>query len=555
MDSGSSDAPTESIHVFLSYRRSDDVNFIGRFHDRMIDEFGEANVFRDIDSIQPGVDFSRVIRETIEACDVVVTMIGPQWSSRVREADDFVRMEVHAALSSGAAIVPILIDDSTMPLADELPEDLRPLLALNIVRVRRDPDFRRDASRAIGGIRALVGEARRRERAEAQELASRLAAAELLESERRERLEQLSAARKAQEIEVERLEREAVSRRLELEQARLAALHDEEELAEAARAAAAAALEAARKARQEVPAPAVSGPVVPPSSQPVVPAPSPPDVPLSPRAPVGGTSHRKTVAVAVVVGVASVAAVIIAVLISSLNEPESSSSSTSLGVVTTSINVPTTTSAPDRTTTEPHPTTTKPPETTQPEATLPDSAFQEILLNQSDLPPGFRHVTSGTPIPGLLLLPATDPPTDWTGWTDPDLACAYLNPGQTEEGHSLDSRYFQNTAGDQVLTFAFAGSTSVGETGVVSNGQCSLTYNKDSGLKYLFQPPSVDGVLVASSFDIVDNTGTSQMTGLHTEKGYTTVMLIVQCWSSSGFDCTSIITTAIQKADTAVAAL
>ena len=41
----------------MSYRRTDDANFTGRFHDKLIGVFGDANVFRDIDSIPAGTRF------------------------------------------------------------------------------------------------------------------------------------------------------------------------------------------------------------------------------------------------------------------------------------------------------------------------------------------------------------------------------------------------------------------------------------------------------------------------------------------------------------------
>ena len=45
----------------MSYRRTDDLNFNGRFHDKLVSVFGEANVFRDIDSIPAGTRFEDVI--------------------------------------------------------------------------------------------------------------------------------------------------------------------------------------------------------------------------------------------------------------------------------------------------------------------------------------------------------------------------------------------------------------------------------------------------------------------------------------------------------------
>ena len=65
------------VRVFLSYRRTDDINFVGRFHDRLLEEFGDEQVFRDLDSLHGGSNFPRVIREEIRRIDAVVAMIGP----------------------------------------------------------------------------------------------------------------------------------------------------------------------------------------------------------------------------------------------------------------------------------------------------------------------------------------------------------------------------------------------------------------------------------------------------------------------------------------------
>ena len=156
---GGGEAPTR---VFLSYRRTDDVNFVGRFHDRLVEAFGEENVFRDVDSLHPGDEFDRVIREHISTVDALVALIGRTWVERLKAPDDFVRMELAEALAARRPVIPILIEDTTLPRPDELPEELLPLLGLNVLRVRRDPDFRRDSARALDGIRRAVREERRR---------------------------------------------------------------------------------------------------------------------------------------------------------------------------------------------------------------------------------------------------------------------------------------------------------------------------------------------------------------------------------------------------------
>ena len=262
------------LRIFMSYRRSDDANFTGRMHDKLISVFGESNVFRDIDSIPAGSNFADVIRRRLEQVDVVVALIGPSWSGRLETPTDFVRMEIVHALVTKKPVVPVLIEETTLPDRATLPEELRSLLEINAVRVRRDPDFHRDAARVIAGVREAASRAREvlqverraaeeRERIEAdakrlaseqraaeqraeeagrrRELADELAEAEADEAERRRAAAALERERLERLVELSRLEDEATRRQIADERARLTTIEeakrrrDEEVLAAEAR--------------------------------------------------------------------------------------------------------------------------------------------------------------------------------------------------------------------------------------------------------------------------------------------------------------------------------
>jgi WD40 repeat protein len=140
-------------YIFVSYRRADDTHFTGRLCDALISEFGAGNVFRDIDSIPVGAVFSEVIENRLADVDVLVAIIGPEWASRLNDSGDFVRLEIGHAIQSGRTVVPVLIEDTPMPHADALPDDLRQLVGRNAARVQSDPHFKGDMSRVIEGIR------------------------------------------------------------------------------------------------------------------------------------------------------------------------------------------------------------------------------------------------------------------------------------------------------------------------------------------------------------------------------------------------------------------
>jgi hypothetical protein len=125
------DTPTA---VFVSYRRTDAPGHAGRLYDRLADRYGEQNVFKDLDSLEPGADFAEVIQTTISRCDVLIAVIGPQWldaeEGGVRRLDDpldWVRLEIANALDRRIRVIPVLVNGASMPSEADLPDALRPL--------------------------------------------------------------------------------------------------------------------------------------------------------------------------------------------------------------------------------------------------------------------------------------------------------------------------------------------------------------------------------------------------------------------------------------------
>lgn len=274
---GASGSPTgvdggdHAVRVFMSYRRTDDANFTGRFHDKLIGVFGDANVFRDIDSIPAGTRFEDVINARLSDVDAVVALIGPTWGGRIDAANDFVRMEIAHALQGGTPVIPVLIEDTTLPTTDALPDDLKPMLDRQTVRVRRDPDFHRDAARVIDGVREAVAvkrereaaarrvaeeaerasreeeERRQAELARRKELEAELARANAKAEEERRAAEALAAERAQRLAELARLEEEATQRRIADEKARVAEILESQAARERDAETAAARAEALRR--------------------------------------------------------------------------------------------------------------------------------------------------------------------------------------------------------------------------------------------------------------------------------------------------------------------
>jgi formylglycine-generating enzyme required for sulfatase activity len=160
----------DMISVFVSYRREDSRHQAGRLFDRLVAHFGSGQVFKDVDSIPLGLDFREVLTERVAACDVFLAVIGDEWLSitgkrgtrRLDDPGDFVRIEIEAALSRNIPVIPVLVGDSSVPQAEELPESLQKLAFRNGLPIRPDPDFHNDVDRLIRGINDVVSTLRER---------------------------------------------------------------------------------------------------------------------------------------------------------------------------------------------------------------------------------------------------------------------------------------------------------------------------------------------------------------------------------------------------------
>src|SRR6266849_9844494 len=131
MTTGGTEGGASTLRVFISYRREDAADAAGRLYDSLTDHFRDQ-VFMDIDTIEPGVDFIDVVNQAVGSCDVLLALIGRQWTTavdakgrrRLEDEDDFVRLEIKAALDRKVRVIPVLLQGASMPGSDELPQAL-----------------------------------------------------------------------------------------------------------------------------------------------------------------------------------------------------------------------------------------------------------------------------------------------------------------------------------------------------------------------------------------------------------------------------------------------
>lgn len=134
--------------IAISYRRSDSQDITGRIFDRLAAHYGKDTVFRDIDSIQPGIDFRTQIADALGLTDVLLVIAGPAWlghgkngGSRMSNEADPVRVEVETALKRNIPIIPVLVGGMRMPEVGELPASLKDFAYRHAVTVDGGRDF------------------------------------------------------------------------------------------------------------------------------------------------------------------------------------------------------------------------------------------------------------------------------------------------------------------------------------------------------------------------------------------------------------------------------
>jgi hypothetical protein len=149
--------------IFISYRRQETAWPAGRLYDVLVEHFPAEQVFKDVDSIEPGEDFVERITAAVSSCDVLLALIGPDWLTitdeeglrRLDDPGDYVRVEIETALKREIRVIPILVDSARMPDANQLPPTLAPLARRNAVEIN---PLSFDTVRLMTAVQKSLGE-------------------------------------------------------------------------------------------------------------------------------------------------------------------------------------------------------------------------------------------------------------------------------------------------------------------------------------------------------------------------------------------------------------
>lgn len=151
--------------IFISYRRSDSTSITNHIYEHLANHFGTRAIFRDTHSIKSGEKFPERLRKALQDCTVLISVIGKTWASatdldgrqRLENPEDWVRREIETALDRNIWIIPLLVENATLPMEEELPGKLIALRNLQVERVRPDKDFKPDTARLIKRLDKLAG--------------------------------------------------------------------------------------------------------------------------------------------------------------------------------------------------------------------------------------------------------------------------------------------------------------------------------------------------------------------------------------------------------------
>lgn len=149
--------------IFVCYRRQPAGGHAGRIRDDLADRFGKDQIFQDVTSLRAGARYRAEIEGAIATASVFLVVIHQGWSSHhaadgtraLDHPDDFVRLEIRAALSAGVRTIPVLIQGAKESQLANLPSDIASL-AERQSRELRDTSWSSDMKALSDEIATIV---------------------------------------------------------------------------------------------------------------------------------------------------------------------------------------------------------------------------------------------------------------------------------------------------------------------------------------------------------------------------------------------------------------
>jgi len=145
--------------IFISYRRAADRWAVDTVRKELVAAFGEDNVFFDAQTLDPGDDWLKRLDTEISRASVVLVLYCKEWlgpsadgTRRIDHEGDMVRREVELAQAHRRVVIPVVIDDSPQPSANDLPASLRFLLKHQFLPLQPDEQLPQRIHRLVQAI-------------------------------------------------------------------------------------------------------------------------------------------------------------------------------------------------------------------------------------------------------------------------------------------------------------------------------------------------------------------------------------------------------------------
>lgn len=152
--------------IFISYRRLDSAIFSQWLAVQLSAAYGADSVFIDTQNIRTADAWAEQIEDRLASATLMILVVGKTWLSvadeynrrRIDLPDDWVRREIETCLAAGKKIVPLLIEDATLPDKKALPPSIAPLLDIQARAMNVDA-MQRDIADLVKQVGVLLGRA------------------------------------------------------------------------------------------------------------------------------------------------------------------------------------------------------------------------------------------------------------------------------------------------------------------------------------------------------------------------------------------------------------
>jgi pterin-4a-carbinolamine dehydratase len=152
--------------IFISYRRLDSAIFSQWLAVQLSAAYGQDRVFIDTQNIRTADAWAEQIEDRLKSAPLMILVVGKNWLSvsddygrrRIDLPDDWVRREIETSLASGKKIVPLLIEDATLPAKEALPESIAPLLGIKARSLNLEA-MQKDIADLVKDVGVLLGRA------------------------------------------------------------------------------------------------------------------------------------------------------------------------------------------------------------------------------------------------------------------------------------------------------------------------------------------------------------------------------------------------------------